>query len=82
MNAPTKWELFQNLLIATVAGVISSGIQDRGFIYVSILTFMFWIFLLVSFKFAKPFFARVESLEDDEDNEDRPRPYQDVDYAS
>ena len=80
MNQPTSWELFQSVLIGTVAGVMSSGIVERGTIYVSTMAFILWIFLTITFEITKPLFSWIEDIRQNEDTEDRP--YKDIKYAS
>ena len=80
MSQPNKWDLFQNILIGTIAGVIASGVVNRGAIYVFGLASGLWILLIVALKVSKPIFDWVENKENDEDAKDRP--YQNAKYAS
>jgi len=80
MDLPSDWEMFQTVLIGTIAGVISSGITNRGTAYIMVLSFGLWIFLIVSLRIAKPVFEWIENKKSNDDTEERP--YQDVEYAS
>ena len=53
MKIPTSWELLQNILIGTVAGVMASAVGDRGPAYVFVLATMLWILVVVTLYFAK-----------------------------
>ena len=77
MSQPSKWDLFQNILIGTIAGVIASGVVNRGTIYVFGLSSGLWVLFVVALKISKPVFDWIENNEDAKD-----RPYQDVKYAS
>lgn len=81
MRTPTSWELFQNILIGTVAGVMASAVGDRGPAYVFVLATVLWILIVVSLYFAKISFEWIKSGEND-DNETENRPYKDVNHAS
>ncbi|WP_127117797.1 hypothetical protein [Halorubrum sp. PV6] len=79
-SQPNKWYLFQNILIGTIAGVIASGVVNRGAIYVFGLASGFWIVLIMALKASKPIFDWIENKENDEDAKDRP--YQNAKCAS
>lgn len=81
MQIPTSWELFQNILIGTVAGVMASAVGDRGPAYVFVLATMLWILVVVTLYLAKVSFEWIGSGEND-DNEIENRPYKDVNHAS
>ncbi len=78
MNEPSAWELFQNVMIGTVAGVMASGIMTRSILGVSILAVIFWFVLVLGLKVTRPIFAWI----DDEEEDSGYRPYKDVNYAS
>jgi hypothetical protein len=80
MDQPSSWELFQNIVIGIVAGVIASGVVNRGMFYVAGMALVFWVVLVVTFFLAQPLFEWIEDEEVGEGTDGRP--YQDTRYAS
>lgn len=78
MELPSRWELFQNVLVGTVAGVMATNIQTKGTLFVMGTAFLFWVMLILAFRITKPAFEWAENNDDDEEE----RPYEDVIYAS
>jgi len=78
MREPSTWELFQNVMIGTVAGVIASGITNMGYLGVATLALLFWFILVLGLKISMPIFEWAE----EEEEETEYQPYKDVDYAS
>ena len=80
MEIPSNWELFKIIQIGTAAGVMASTIQNRGPLYVFIMSLMFWAFLVISLPIASVGFKWIQGKEEEEETEDRP--HKDVNYAS
>ena len=72
MDQPSSWELFQNIVIGIVAGVIASGVVNRGMFYVAGMALVFWVVLVVTFFLAQPLFEWIEDEEVGEGTDGRP----------
>ncbi|KTG30648.1 hypothetical protein [Haloferax profundi] len=78
MEFPSYWELFQNVLVGTIAGVMATNVQKEGTLFVMVSAFLFWVILVLGLRITKPAFEWAENHDDDEED----RPYEDVIYAS
>ncbi|WP_225336653.1 hypothetical protein [Halomicrobium urmianum] len=81
MDQPSSWELFQSVLIGSVAGIIASGVVNRGILYVAVNSFILWVLLIILLNGGKVLFEKIENYRDDEEEEED-RPYEDVNYAA
>lgn len=80
MNRPSNSELFQNVLIGTVAGIMSSAVVNRGVLYVFISALALWFVLVIAINLSIPIFKSVRNDENPDDSDDCP--HQNVQYAS